>query len=363
MDSKDFEAFEEIKAKNEEIKKEQTFLSSNEIEISFSTEGKLYAPKSIRLRDLGTKELLDLSMTRTEDLPVKIIGFINSLIVGNEPNKVTIDAGEFSEKEIEEALLYFFLSFYSASIEDVEYNVTDEDKKWMRENELKGNPEAYSEWLAGVEGGQIKYNFTITPDMIKFHECPEDFDKHNKAKVYSRDRSFSAVFRILRYNEGLSINEYVKEKFASQESRFENTKRMIEARDDAEKKIALGQPATRIYVPEKEERDYNEYIKERFSTEVLLAKAASLYEFDGKNVDDLEFAEKVKLAMDNRITHVMYQTAAKMLKDLKYGVIDKVHIVNPVTHKEMDYEYPFRLFNILQAFRSIDNNRSDGELV
>ena len=91
------------------------------VAINLSTKGKLGAPKEFHIRNFKMKDIMALSLTEQGDLPERVVQVLNDMILED------VDVSNWHEKEVEETLVYVYMTFFEPTIKNVPFVVTDED--------------------------------------------------------------------------------------------------------------------------------------------------------------------------------------------------------------------------------------------
>ena len=105
--------------------KEVSSIPEGYIEVKLSTNGKVGAPSVVHVRNFKVSEIISLSLSGNSDLPIRLISILNDMILEDT------DVFNWHEKEIEELMVYIFLSFYKPILTDVPFPFTDEDFKQL----------------------------------------------------------------------------------------------------------------------------------------------------------------------------------------------------------------------------------------
>ena len=93
------------------------------IPVNLSTKGKLGAPKEFHIRNFKMKDIMALSLTEQSDLPERVVQVLNDMIFED------VDVSNWHEKEVEETLVYVYMTFFDPVIRNVPFIVTDKNIK------------------------------------------------------------------------------------------------------------------------------------------------------------------------------------------------------------------------------------------
>lgn len=320
------------------------------ITIELSTKGYLYAPKRFHVKNFTAEDLLDLSFVDDEQLPRRIIGMFDKLIL---EDNVTI--ADFHEAEVTEFLVQFFSSFYSPILKDQDYILDDKDWKFLADRHGGEESADYKKYKADIESKRWTPKFSIDLRTLKSYDIDENFKYTAKVKKAS---GFTCKYSLPRYGDVVKLQNYVEKIFKEKDKQFEAVARMIKFRQEAEEKIMNGDTKININsiptVPKAEVEKFNEYQKEKTVFIMIATRALHLEEYKGVDVRGLSLDEKFKLAQDPELDYPTFKAISDKFKDIKVGLVKEVNILDPIMNQYRDYEYTFQLNDLFQAIRNAD---------
>ena len=195
--------------------KEASSTPEGYIEVKLSTKGKVGAPSVVHVRNFKVSEIISLSLSSNADLPVRLIDILNDMILEDT------DVFTWHEKEIEELMVYIFLSFYKPVLTDIPFPFTEEDFKAM-ESEPNGK-----EKVKDIKEGRWVPKTTVDIAYgVDTFDLSENFSP--RITITNKKTGFYVVFDYIKYGDQLVIKRWMDSYFAEDEKRFERIKKQIE---------------------------------------------------------------------------------------------------------------------------------------
>lgn len=335
--------------KIEKAVKEQTAIPSAYIPIELSTKGEFGAPELFHIRNMSTAELLDLTATAVDDMPTYVVELLQKLIY--EDN---VDIKNFHEKEVVETLFLLYRSYYSTVWTGLPWKMLDEDYEFL-EKQCGGKTDEYFKKIDALKTGKWKPTFDLDLSSIHFYDVMK---AEGPTAEISKPNGFTCEFGFPRYGDSVFLKKFVQEKFKEEDKRFANLRDQILTRNKQKEEYEAGErlrPPS-VYIPEAEEKMYNEYEKRKliFSSKALLA--VSLKKIRGEDVSEMDFSKKILLVDDPDLDHTVFGPIVETYKNIKIGINDKFLVKDPITFKPVEITFPFRIFDILQA---MSDHKSD----
>lgn len=338
----------------EVIKEEETLkdIPNGYIKVELSTKGRLYAPKVFHIRNFKTEDLMGLSLMNDDEVVIKVANMLDDLIWEKD-----VSVKNFHEKEVTETLFILYSTFYSPTMKGQSYKPTEADYDYLANENGGRESEAFRQIERDLKSGKWKPTFDIDLERIKLIEAPEKFTKSAKVK---KNSGFTCRYSMPRYGDAIVLRDYVQQHWANKDKQFEAITGMLKFKADAEERWRKGENinlASIPKVPEAEMKKYNNYVLERNVFSITALRALHLEEYKGEDVSQWSLDKKYQIAQDPELDLPTFNKINKMFNDVKFGIPDKIPITNPITGKEEEYEYSFRISAILQA---LGNNESDG---
>lgn len=321
------------------------------IEVALSTKGKVGAPPVVHVRNFRVSEIIALSMTTNADLPIRLTEILNDMILED------VDVCQWHEKEIEELMVYIFLSFYKGVLEDIPYPYTEEEVKIVRsqeDGEERANDLLNGKWVPRV-------NIDVAKDADTY-DIPEDYNP--RMTVTNKKSGFKVTFDFIKYGDQIVIKNWLDSYFARDEKRFEKIKRELEFNNSLSKQFLSDPSALNKYIDidKEEEKEYRDYLIRRTQAITDVAYIVSIINIDGEDISGLSIGEKYeKLNGDARIDYNLINHLAKKQAKVPIGIKPDVSMVSPFTGEVVKRPFSFRIPLILQAMQLYgDDDFDDG---
>lgn len=328
------------------------------VRIRMSTAGKYGAPPVLHIRNFSVEEALALGSMAQDDIPIKVPALLQNTILEKD-----VKIEDFYEAEVAEFCIHFYEAFYSHSLKEIAYEVTEADKLWMKNNVYHGREtEDYQEWIRGLETGKLTPKFEIDLRRVKYYAIPE---KPTKLIKYTNG-DFTCVFQYPKFGDTAILQRALKEKFRSQDAQMGALYEIYKRKQDCEARLRKGENIAIDQIPYLDEDDMKavrEYELEKTAYIFTTMKGLQLREFNGQDVSDKELSERVEIAKDPRIDFSAYQTISEHFSKLQVGPVPKVTITNPVSGELKEIDYPFRTLDLLAAIRHYKSDNASIELI
>ena len=314
-----------------------TEIPAGYIEINLSEKGKLGAPKSFHIRNFKMGELLTLSLSDDTSLPRRLISILNDMILEER-----IDVSNFHEKEVEELMVYIYINFYKNNLEDVVFPIEDSDIKYLEENK----PELLQDikdkkWIP-------RTNIVIARDTDTY-DISEEFNPN--ITIRNTDTGFYVTFGYVKYGDRLVVKKFLDDFYKDQEIKFARIKNQISLNNSSTNKVPLDP---------QEEKEYLEYISEKFETLSEVSRIVSVINYNGMDVSDMSLADKYELlSKDARIDYGMISKLASRQSKLLFGIKPNVRMINPFTNQPCERRFSFRIPLIIQALQISGTDKYD----
>lgn len=326
----------------EEKEKEAIEENGLDMTIDMSTEGNLYAPKVVHLRNFTTDEVLQLGLTAQEEIYQKVVQLLKA--ISDIP-----DPAELSERELDEILVKLYFNYYGEKIE-LAYALDDEDIRYQKTNLSE---DLYKQWRLSVE--QDAPTVTYTADSVTYNKNPS-----KKYKIAIHPNGHTIVYKILKIKEIFMLQDFMDKKYGEIDRKYNGLQEQLDQRDV---EIELKGSST-IKIPAEIEDAYKQYLNAKVVDNVKYTEYLSICKIDDTDLsnDDLEkkfdFLEKKKLN-----TFKTFNTASYGLSKIPYGPSVGEKFVSPISGKEKPDYYPFRLDAVISAYSRVGSSRYDYDAV
>lgn len=320
------------------------------IPVNLSTKGKLGAPKEFHIRNFKMKDIMALSLTEQNDLPERIVQVLNDMILED------VDVANWHEKEVEETLVYVYMTFFDPVIRNVPFIVTDEDKKYLIENNQL-------DVLSDLESG--KWKPTTDIDMLNgvdTYDISDDFN--SKITITNKKTKFFVTFDYVKYGDQITIKKWINSYFKEKESTFDRYKKTVEFNNSLLSKVTVDPSVIDkvIKIDQEDEHNYNEFVSEKLQVLTDIVKIISIVNYNGQDVSNMSLSEKYELmSNDARIDVGMINKLTARQSKYKFGIKPDVKMKNPITKGVSSRPFTFRLPVIISAIQvSGDSEYDDG---
>lgn len=337
-------------------------------EVRLSTLGKVGAPEVFYVRNFLPEDLMALGLADETSTPIKLIDILDSMI-WNEPGtpeEEKISVKNFHEKEVVELLLYILEVYYSPVFPDQTWDLTEDDYEFLAEKYGKGSEE-YTKRIRAIEEGEWKpkFDLDISKDL-DYYEIGDDPDFGTEAEaetVLPNGEHFTASFSLPKFGDFIQLKFFIEEIFAKEDRKFQRIGEIIKFRRDAKKKMEEEGKyidLSRIpYVPENEEREFDEYENRKSVFAITATKALYLQSFNGKDLSKMSLKEKLKYAQDPRLDYGLFNQVQEAFDNLKFGYKEEVTVLDPIQEKVVTRKYNFQIIDLLQAIQDRRNSKTN----
>ena len=336
--------FAEARAKRDDV-------PDGYITIELSTKGKLYAPARVHVRNFTAEDILGLALSDDQTLPLKVIEILNDLILEED-----VDIGKFYEDEVVETLFIIYKTFYAQKLTDQPYVLQPDDYKYLEEMHGGSESEDYKKLIRDYKNKKWNPKFNLDLNTVKTYELPENFKP--VLKITKRN-GFVCKQGFPTYGDVRDLKDFIDIIFKQQDDKYASITNTLKYRQEQLEKRDNGEDIPFESIPnisKSVEKEYMDYVFNRNITVMKAMRAIQLREYRGQDVTDLPIEKKLTLAEDPELDLTVYQAITDKLNNSKIGLQKTVRIVSPVTNKEIDYPFSFRIFDLLQAIQSADSD-------
>lgn len=324
--------------------------------IKMSTKGRVGAPAEFHIKDLTVEDLVGLSLADNEDVQIKTIAKLQSLILEDD-----VDIKKFSEGEVVETCIKLYGHFYSSVIRGLPYTVKDDDLKAMAKRWGGEDSEDYKSLLRDLANGKWKPTYDIDINSLDYYDIPENFEKN--IRVSKKGSDFYCVYSYPRYGDVVILRDYINKIYKEKDKRYARNLETWKYAQDCEQRIRNGENVSYQSIPrlpESELKELKAYQEEKTIFTMKCLRALRLVNFCGKDVEDFPLDEKLKLIEDPRCDYAVFKKVEEYFeKQFKVGVKDTVRIFNPIKECVENTTQTFRVYDILSAIRDQDSDEYD----
>ena len=311
------------------------------IEVKLSTKGKVGAPAVVHVRNFKVSEIISLSLSSNADLPIRLIDILNDMMLE------ATDVFNWHEKEIEELMVYIFLSFYKPVLTDIPFPFTEEDFKNM-ESEPNGK-----EKVKDIKEGRWVPKTTIDIAYgVDTFDLSENFSP--RITITNKKTGFYVVFDYIKYGDQLIIKRWMDSYFAEDEKRFERIKKQIEINRGINNQLIDNPDKIESLIPidKEEEEQFKDYLVKRAQVITDVSNIVSIVDFNGQDLSDMSIGEKYELLKDDaRLDYNLISKMSARQRKMQFGIKPEVSMKNPITEEVVKRPLSCRIPSIIQAMQ------------
>ena len=319
------------------------------IEVKLSTKGKVGAPSVVHVRNFKVSEIISLSLSSNADLPIRLIDILNDMILEDT------DVFNWNEKEIEELMVYIFLSFYKPVLTDIPFPFTEEDFKAM-ESEPNGK-----EKVKDIKEGRWVPKTTIDIAYgVDTFDLPENFSP--RITITNKKTGFYVVFDYIKYGDQLVIKRWMDSYFAEDEKRFERIKKQIEINRGINNQLVDNPNKIDSLIPidKDEEEQFKDYLVKRAQVITDVSNIVSIVDFNGQDLSNMSIGDKYELLKDDaRLDYNLISKMSARQRKMQFGIKPDVSMKNPITEEVVKRPLSFRIPSIIQAMQVCGSDEYD----
>jgi hypothetical protein len=339
-----------------EVKNEARVMSEvplGYVGIELSTKGKVGAPKIFHIRNFRITDLVNISLTSQDDLPETICNLLDDMIF--EKN---VSVRDWHEKEVTELIVRLYMIYFSPVLENIDFEPLDEDWEFLKKDV---GEERYLTMRDDYMSGNWVPKTTLNLTLIETHDLNEKFS--SILKLSSKKTGLSATFTYPKFGDSIVIRKFLKSFFEKDTKRFSTIRKSIEIRNELERRIYDGEviDVSKIpYVSESDLKEYSQFETKKALVAVDVVRSLNFLEFNGKDLSNLSFEEKLDVSKDPRVDYTLAKKVEEYYDELTFGINDReVKMFNPITNTTVTRGYSFRLVDILQAIGSFESDEYD----
>jgi len=178
------------------------------IEVRLSTRGKVGAPEKFYIRNFSPEDLMSLGLADKEDIPIKLIKVLDSLIYNPDNNK-DLSIENWHEKEVIELLLLLYETFYTTVFANQEWILTEEDWDFIAEQHGGRDTDGFRANERAIKNKTVKHVFDIDISTLDFYEIPDDFKVKVRIDRKYAGKPFAAIFTLPRFGDFIKLKQFI----------------------------------------------------------------------------------------------------------------------------------------------------------
>lgn len=319
------------------------------LEVQLSTKGKVGAPALIHVRNFKVSEIVTLSMSDSKEIPIRLIEILNDMILEDT------DVSNWHESEIEEMMLYIFMTFYRDTLEDIPFIYDDKDVEFL-ENSPNGET-----LLEDLKSGKWVPKVSIKiSDQVETYDLPEKFNP--RITIRNKKTGFYVTFDYIKYGDQVVIRQWMDSFFREEEAKFERIKKALEYNRGIMNQLSNSPQALDKLLPiDKDEEDaYREYLVKRAQVITDVSQIVSIVDFNGEDVSNLSVGQKYeRLADEACIDFGLISSLNEKQAKQKFGIKPEISVLDPITNEVVKRPISFRITSIIQAMQLSGNDIYD----
>lgn len=336
------------------------------IEVKLSTRGLIGAPETFWARNFSPEDLMNLGLSAKEDLPIRLVKILDSLIYNPDPNNI-ISVKNFHEKEVVEFLLLIYETFYTTIFPEQKWIPTEEDWEYLKNKYGGENSDEFRQRKRALETGSWKPTFDLDISRdISFWEIPDNFGTKVRVDREYPSGNFSVVFGLPKFGDFIVLKAFIDKIWEKEDKRFARIGEMLKFKKDAEERAMKGENVdlrSIPSVPQSEYEAYKEYETQKSLFSVTAAKALYIKEFDGNDVSSLPIENKIDLAKDPRLDYSTFKQVQDIFDKMEFGYKEEITVWDPIMEKVVTRNYTFQLVDLLTAIRDTTTSKTTISIV
>ena len=324
-------------------------LPAGSIAVNLSTKGKVGAPETIHVRNFKVSEIFSLSLSDGRELPIRLSTILNDMIYED------VDVREWHEREVEELMIYIFMTYYRGVLKDVPFTVTEDDVKY-----IMSQPNGTEQLEALRDGKWVPKTDINIAGGVSTYDLDDSFNP--RITITNKKTGFHVTFDYIKYGDQIKIRNWVDSYFKGDEERFSVLRKQLEYNQGITNQL-LDNPEKidkLISIDPQEEEEYREYLSRRAQAITDISHIVSIVDFDGVDTSSMSLTEKYEmLSRDARIDYnLITKLSQRQLKN-KFGLKPDVAMRNPITGEVVKRPVSFRIPAILQALQLSETDDYD----
>lgn len=334
---------------SESVVKSISDIPAGYLEVRLSTKGKLGAPDVLHVRNFKVSEIITLSMSDNRELPIRLVEILNNAIYEE------VDVSRWHEKEIEELMLYIFMTFYRETLEDIPFPYNEEDIEFLSKE--KDGEDKVKDLTSGKWVPRVSINI---PEQVETYDITEKFNP--RITVTNKKTGFYVTFDYIKYGDQIVIKEWMDSFFAEEEAKFEKIKKSLEYNRGVLNQLS-GNPEVidkLIPIDKEEEEAYKNYLLKRAEVITDISQIISIVDFNGEDVSNLSVGQKYERLSDEAcIDYGLINSLTIKQSKQKFGIKPEVSMKDPITKEVVKRPISFRISTFLQAMQLSGNDNYD----
>lgn len=319
------------------------------LRMELSTKGILGAPKVFHVRNFDTKEIVELSITATSELPLKLANILDRLILEDE-----VSINSFHENEVIELIVKLFAIFYDQTIE-LDFPWNEEDIEFLE----KAGETAKADNLKSKTWVPKTMVNLATLDFFPVDE--KTLRKH--VELTSKKDGFKIKFSYPKFGDVIVVKKYLDSSFKESDKNLQGILKRLEVRKkifgDAERNHREVDTDMLPFIAKEDIEKYTEHETNKALFAVDLIRALHLESFEGKDLSEEPISGKIEYISDPRVTHNITQIVEREFKKMKFGVNPEISIINPITNETTTRRFLFRIVDLLSAVKEFESDEYD----
>lgn len=317
------------------------------------------APAEFFVRNFSPEDIVELGLSDSRDLPLRLIKVLNKLIY-NPAGQKPIRVEDFHEKEVVELLLLIYEKFYTTVFANQTWIPDEEDINFLKQR-YGGDNDEFRRRIKALKDGEWKPKFDLDISRdISYYEIPDDFKHtvHIEREFFNAETNkmepFVCEFSLPKFGDFVIIKEFLDQKYDLEDRRHASIVNTINFQRDAEQRVRDGEniDLTKIHhASAKEQEMLDDYETTKSLMAITASKALYLSNFDGKDVSHLPIEKKIAMAQDPRLDYSTFTEVQRILDSLEFGYKEEITVHNPIQEKVTTRKYTFQLSDLLEAIR------------
>lgn len=319
------------------------------LEVRLSTKGRVGAPEVFHIRNFKVSEIITLSMSDNRELPIRLIEILNDMILED------VDVADWHENEIEETMLYIFITFYKETLEEVPFVYDDNDIEFL--SKTTDGEKLIEDLKSGKWIPKVSINI---PSQVETYDIDDSFNP--RIKITNKKTGFHITFDYIKYGDQIVIKQWMDSFFKKEESRFDKIKRSLEYNRGIMNQLSNSPESIDKFIPidKAEENAYKEYLVKRVQVITDVSQIVSIVDFNGEDVSNLSVGEKYeRFSNEALIDFGLISSLNEKQESQRFGIKPEVSVADPITKEVVKRPISFRISTFIQAMQLSGNDNYD----
>lgn len=285
-----------------------------------STNGQLYCPKLLHIRNFIGQELTDLSILDDESSIEATARTLKDLIHEDT------DPLDYNQEEVIEILVFIAKSFWDKKVH-LPYPLSEEDEEFLKDNKDFALLDRYRKKPPIVD---------ISIDSLETYKIPDDLKM--PVRIETKDKSESVTFRVVTLRDIIIGKDYLDKVMFEEEKLIQP---LIKKYDKDSTQCTI-----------EEINEITEYQQKKLKLLYSILKSLCLVKYNDKDLETIEDKLDAVKSLGSTLTKKMNDIVDK----IPFGYKKEILVKSPITKEETLRSYSFRFLSILENLQLPDDD-------